>query len=148
MIMCLNILILMIFTIGLSFANVPDKDKPNILFIIVDDLTVTALSAYENPASKTPNIDKLASEGIKYTRAYSQFPVCGPSRASLLSGYYPHATETFGYVSGRENIGPDRKMWPQLFKENGYYTARVSKIFHMGVPGDIEKGSNGTDDEL
>ena len=147
MIMCLNILILMIFTIGLSFANVPDKDKPNILFIIVDDLTVTALSAYENPASKTPNIDKLASEGIKYTRAYSQFPVCGPSRASLLSGYYPHATETFGYVSGRENIGPDRKMWPQLFKENGYYTARVSKIFHMGVPGDIEKGSNGTDDE-
>lgn len=124
-----------------------DQNKPNVLFIIVDDLTATAVSAYENPASKTPHIDKLASEGVKYTRAYSQFPVCGPSRASLLSGYYPHATETFGYVSGRENIGPDRKMWPQLFKENGYYTARVSKIFHMGVPGDIEKGSNGTDDE-
>ena|SRR5690554_3208495 len=123
------------------------REKPNVLFIISDDLTATAVSSYENQASQTPNIDKLASEGVKYTRAYSQFPVCGPSRASLLSGYYPHATETFGYVSGRENIGPDRKMWPQLFKENGYYTARVSKIFHMGVPGDIERGSNGTDDE-
>src|SRR5690606_35634468 len=81
------------------------------------------------------------------TRAYSQFPVCGPSRASFMSGYYPHATETFGYVSGRENIGPHKKTWSQLFKENGYYTARVSKIFHMGVPSDILKGSNGQDDE-
>jgi choline-sulfatase len=123
------------------------QQKPNILFIIADDLTATAVSAYENQASSTPNIDQLASEGIQYTRTYCQFPVCGPSRASMMSGYYPHATETFGYVSGRENIGPDRKMWPQLFKDNGYYTARVSKIFHMGVPGDIEKGSNGTDDK-
>ena len=63
-----------------------------------------------------------------------------------MSGYYPSATTTFGYVSGRKNIGPDRKTWAQLFKENGYYTARVSKIFHMGVPIDIEKGSDGKDD--
>lgn len=121
--------------------------KPNVLFIISDDLTTTAISSYENQASQTPNIDKLASEGVRYTRAYCQYPVCGPSRASFLSGYYPHATRTFGYVSGRENIGPHRKMLPQVFKDNGYYTARVSKIFHMGVPGDIEEGSNGTDDE-
>jgi len=121
--------------------------KPNILFIISDDLTATAVSSYENKACNTPNIDKLASEGIRYTRAYTQYPVCGPSRASLMSGYYPSATRTYGYVSGRENIGPERKTWSQLFKENGYYTARVSKIFHMGVPIDIENGSNGTDDE-
>lgn len=121
--------------------------KPNVLFIIADDLTATAVSSYENQACQTPHIDQLASEGMRYTRAYTQFPVCGPSRASFMSGYYPHATETFGYVSGREKIGPDKKMWPQLFKENGYYTARVSKIFHMGVPGDIVKGSDGTDDE-
>src|SRR5690606_25117056 len=81
--------------------------------------------------------------GIRFTRGYTQFPVCGPSRASLLFGYYPHATETFGYVSGREKVGPARKSWPQLFKDNGYYTARVSKIYHMGIPGDIEKGSDG-----
>ena len=64
-----------------------------------------------------------------------------------MSGYYPNATTTFGYVSGRENIGPNRQTWSQLFKDNGYYTARVSKIFHMGVPIDIETGSNGQDDE-
>jgi choline-sulfatase len=129
-----------------SFSGFSQK-KPNILFIISDDLTTTAVSAYENKFSTTPNIDQLATEGIRYTKAYSQYPVCGPSRASFLTGYYPSATKTFGYVSGRKNIGPDRKTWPQLFKENGYYTARVSKIYHMGVPIDIEKGSNGQDDE-
>ncbi len=123
------------------------QKKPNILFIIADDLTATAVSSYENKICKTPNIDKLASEGVRYTSAYCQYPVCGPSRASFMFGYYPNATTTFGYVSGRENIGPNRKTWSQLFKDNGYYTARVSKIFHMGVPIDIETGSNGTDDE-
>jgi len=121
--------------------------KPNVLFIISDDLTATAVSSYENKTCKTPNIDKLASEGVQFTKAYSQYPVCGPSRASFMSGYYPNATKTFGYVSGRENIGPNRKTWSQLFKDNGYYTARVSKIYHMGVPIDIETGSNGEDDE-
>jgi choline-sulfatase len=132
---------------SLSFCSLAQNTKkPNVLFIISDDLTTTAVSSYENSAGHTPNIDKLASEGTRYTRAYCQYPVCGPSRASMMTGYYPHGSETFGYVSGRENVGPDRLMWPQLFKENGYYTARVSKIFHMGVPGDIEKGSDGTDD--
>ncbi|GLR19989.1 sulfatase [Portibacter lacus] len=130
-----------------SFSAFAQQKKPNVLFIISDDLTATAVSSYENKVCQTPNIDKLASEGVRYTKAYTQYPVCGPSRASFLSGYYPNATKTFGYVSGRENIGPDRKTWPQLFKDNGYYTARVSKIYHMGVPIDIEKGSNGKDDE-
>jgi arylsulfatase A-like enzyme len=123
------------------------QKKPNVLFIIADDLTATAVSSYENKACHTPNIDQLASQGVRYTKAYTQYPVCGPSRASFLSGYYPSATKTYGYTSGRENIGSNRKTWPQLFKDNGYYTARVSKIFHMGVPIDIETGSNGADDE-
>ena len=139
-----------VFSILMLFQTLvfSQQKKPNILFIIADDLTATAVSVYENKACKTPNIDTLASEGIMYTKAYTQYPVCGPSRASLLSGYYPNATTTFGYVSGRKNIGPNRKTWPQLFKDNGYYTARVSKIFHMGVPIDIETGSDGKDDEL
>ncbi len=124
-----------------------EEKRPNVLFIISDDLTTTAVSAYGNKISKTPNIDKLASEGVVFTRAYAQYPVCGPSRASFMSGYYPSATTTYGYVSGRENIGLHRKTWAQLFKDDGYYTARVSKIFHMGVPIDIENGSNGKDDE-
>jgi len=128
-------------------CTTPEKKKPNVLFIIADDLTSTAVSSYENKTCKTPNIDRLASGGVRYTRAYCQYPVCGPSRASFMFGYYPNASTTFGYVSGRKKVGPDRKSWAQLFKDNGYYTARVSKIYHMGVPGDIEKGSNGTDDE-
>lgn len=127
-------------------AHAQNKDRPNVLFIISDDLTATAVSSYENQACQTPNIDKLASEGIRYTRAYTQYPVCGPSRASFMFGYYPNATQTYGYVSGREQVGPDKRSMSQLFKENGYYTARVSKIYHMGVPIDIELGSDGKDD--
>jgi len=136
---------LFIWLVTLSCTS--EKKAPNILFIIADDLTATAISAYEQQVSQTPHIDQLASEGIQFTRAYSQYPVCGPSRASLMSGYYPSATKTYGYVSGRKPIGPQRQMWAQLFKDHGYYTARVSKIFHMGVPIDIETGSNGQDDE-
>lgn len=139
-----NIILLLIL---INTSCTQQEKKLNVLFIIADDLTSTGVSSYENKACKTPNIDMLAAEGVRYTRAYCQYPVCGPSRASFMSGYYPNATTTFGYVSGRENIGPDRKTWSQFFKDNGYYSARVSKIYHMGVPIDIERGSNGTDDE-
>lgn len=146
-----NLLLITISTlfflkIGIPCLGQSDK-KPNVLFIISDDLTTTALSSYGNPVNYTPNIDRLASEGTRYTRAYSQVPFCGPSRASMMFSYYPNATQTYAYVSGRENVGTDRKSWSQLFKEDGYYTARVSKIYHMGVPIHIEEGSDGTDDE-
>ncbi|AGA79902.1 sulfatase [Echinicola vietnamensis] len=144
--MKLRLLFLMTMAVMANRAIAQDPQRPNVLFIIADDLTANAVSCYGNPLNITPNIDQLAAEGIRYERAYCQFPVCGPSRASFMSGYYPHATETFGYTSGRENIGPEKVTWSQLFKNEGYYTARVSKIFHMGVPGDIEKGSNGADD--
>lgn len=116
----------------------------NVLFIISDDLTYTALSCYGNEVCETPNIDRLAARGTRFTRAYCQGTYCGPSRASFMSGYYPHATGALGYKNPRPQIG-DRAMWSQHFKENGYYAARVSKIFHMGVPGGIEYGGDGRD---
>ncbi len=140
-----KLMILCLFGLVCSITVATPHSKPNVLFITADDLTATALSCYENKASKTPNIDRLASQGTRYTRTFCQFPVCGPSRASFMSGYYPHATGTMGYTSGRDNIG-DRAMWSQHFINHGYHAARVSKIFHMGVPGDIESGSNGADD--
>lgn len=130
----------------LSIASFGQKKKPNVLLIIADDLTTTALGAYGNNIAHTPHIDQLAKDGVVFTRAYTQFPVCGPSRASFMFGYYPNATETYGYTSGRENVGDHRVSLAQHFKNNGYYTARVSKIYHMGVPIDIEKGTDGTDD--
>jgi iduronate 2-sulfatase len=120
--------------------------RPNILFVISDDLTATALSCYGNKVCQTPNIDRLAARGTRFTRAYCQATFCGPSRASLMSGYYPHATGVYGYVSGRKAIGDERATWAQHFKNAGYHTARVSKIFHMGVPDGIEKGTDGEDD--
>jgi iduronate 2-sulfatase len=117
-------------------------EQPNVLFIISDDLTATALSCYGNKVCQTPNIDRLASQGTRFTKAYCQGTYCGPSRASFMSGYYPHAIKMLGYGSPRPAIG-ERATWAQHFKNNGYYTARVSKIFHMGVPGGIEKGTDG-----
>ena len=127
-------------------CSVTAKDKLNVLFIISDDLTSTALSCYGNTVCKTPNIDSLAERGTRFTQAYCQGTYCGPSRASFMSGYYPHATGALGYKSPRPQIG-NRVTWSQHFKNNGYYSARVSKIYHMGVPGGIESGGHGADDE-
>src|SRR6478609_1606987 len=127
-----------------EMAPAADRSQPNVLFIISDDLTATALSCYGNKICQTPNIDRLAAQGTRFTRCFCQGTYCGPSRASLLSGYYPHATGVLGYTSPRPAIG-ERATWPQHFKNAGYYTARVSKIYHMGVPGGIEEGGDGRD---
>lgn len=119
--------------------------QPNVLFIISDDLTATALSCYGNKVCQTPNIDRLAAQGTRFTRAFCNATYCGPSRASFMSGYYPHATGVLGYTSPRPAIG-DRATWAQHFKNAGYHTARVSKIYHMGVPGGIEVDNDGADD--
>ncbi len=132
--------------VGATLAYGQQSKPYNVLFIISDDLTPTALSCYGNTVCKTPNIDRLADTGTLFSRAYCQGTYCGPSRASFMSGYYPHATGALGYKNPRPQIG-DRAMWSEHFKNNGYYTARVSKIFHMGVPGGIEEGGHGADDE-
>ena len=135
----------MLFVSGLSLAQ--EKQKPlNVLFIISDDLTSTALGCYGNGVCQTPNIDKLAGEGTLFNRAYCQAMTCGPSRASIMFGYYPYATKATGYTSGRKEVGPDKDSWPQYFRKNGYHSARVSKVFHMGVPTDIVPGKDGADD--
>ncbi|MDP6554124.1 MAG: sulfatase [Pirellulaceae bacterium] len=126
---------------------IESQPKYNVLFIISDDLTATALSCYGNQVCETPNIDRIAARGTRFTHAYCQGTYCGPSRASFMSGYYPHATGVLGYISPRKAIG-DRETWAQHFKNAGYYTTRVSKIFHMGVPGGIERGDDGADDPI
>ena len=131
---------------GILPAAPEDQPKYNVLFLISDDLTYTALSCYGNKVCHTPNIDRLAARGTRFTRAYCQGTYCGPSRASFMSGYYPHATGELGYRNPRPRIG-DRATWSQHFMNNGYHAARVSKIYHMGVPGGIESGGHGADDE-
>lgn len=127
------------------------QEKPNVLLIISDDLN-TSIGPYINSDNHTPNLSQLANDGIKFNRTYCQYPLCGPSRASLMSGLYP---ETNGVLNNQHVEGSYRGSNPSLadhpslagfFREQGYYTARVSKIFHMGVPGGIERGEAGDDD--
>ena len=136
---------LLFILVWLIFTAEAAPKKYNVLFIISDDLTSTALSCYGNTICKTPNIDAIAGKGTRFTRTYCQGTYCGPSRASFMSGYYPHATGVLGYKSPRSEIG-SRATWSQYFMNNGYHAARVSKIYHMGVPGGIEQGGHGADD--
>ena len=76
----------------LSAAALNARERYNVLFIISDDLTATALGCYGNKLCKTPNVDRLATEGTRFTRSYCQATFCGPSRASLMFGYYPYAS--------------------------------------------------------
>lgn len=117
--------------------------KPNVLFIMADDFN-TAVSGYGHPQCKTPNLDRLAEQGTSFTRAYCQFPLCGPSRCSIMSGQYPL---TNGVKGNGSELPADAKTLPYCFRENGYWTGRVSKIYHMGVPGHIFTGDNGIDHE-
>lgn len=136
---------------GLSTANRLPDDPPNVLLIFSDDLN-TRIGPYLAQEEHTPHLDALAARGVQFERAYCQFPLCGPSRASILSGLYP---ETNGVLGNQHVVGSYRGSNPELadhpslagfFREQGYFTARVSKIFHMGVPGGIERGEAGDDD--
>jgi iduronate 2-sulfatase len=132
-------------------AAIAQTGRPNVLFIVSDDLTA-CLGSYGNKVCQTPHLDRLAREGVLFERAYSQYPVCGPSRASFMSGLYPHTTKMFANSSA---LGAFKVSNPQLadhpsigefLRKNGYFSARVSKIYHMGVPGGIEAGAPGGDD--
>ncbi len=101
----------------------------NVLFIVVDDLNKT-VGSYGHPMVKTPNIDRLASEGVQFDHAYCNFAVCNPSRSSLLTGMRP---ETTGITDNRvplQSVIGDRVSMPALFKKNGYYTVSMGKVFH------------------
>ncbi|MEM1293750.1 MAG: sulfatase-like hydrolase/transferase [Verrucomicrobiota bacterium] len=105
-------------------------DKPNVLFILVDDMN-WRLGCYGSELAHTPNLDRLAKRGVRFDRAYCNFPVCGPSRTSLLSGRFPESTGVFGNgVDPRTVLGEDYRFLPEYFRDHGYYTAGVGKIPH------------------
>jgi len=108
------------------------RPKYNVLFIASDDLR-PELGCYGNPIIKTPNIDQLATQGTRFERAYAQYPLCNPSRSSLLTGHYPTQTGVLDNLVWFRAKHPDYVSLPQHFKANGYAALRTGKIFHGGI---------------
>ena len=107
----------------------PPAKTPHVLFIVCDDLnTHVAPSGYR--LIQTPALDDLAANSMTFRRAYCQYPVCGPSRASFLSGLYPETTGVLNNTADIRKSRPDSVSMPEQFKANGYWTASVGKIFH------------------
>jgi len=118
-----------------AFAGASKSAKPkfNVLFVMSDDMRVE-LNCYGSMFhAQTPNLDRLAKSGVRFDRNYCQFPLCNPSRSSLLTGRPPTRTGVLGNRTAFRDLHPDWVSLPQLFRQNGYIAVRSGKIFHGGI---------------
>ena len=126
-------------------AQSPKDQSPirNVLWIIADDLN-NALGCYGDSLAKTPNIDALAKRGARFEKAYCTFPLCGPSRNSILTGLYPNSTGIQQNSQIFRQTIPKQLSLPQCFRISGYHASRIGKLYHYNVPNSV--GTNGHDD--
>jgi iduronate 2-sulfatase len=128
---------------------IAEESKPNVLFIAVDDLNnwISPIQNFSN--IKTPNFDRLAKMGVTFTNAHVQAPLCGPSRASLMTGLRPSTTGIYGMTPDnqiRREGNPATKditFLPEYFEQNGYHTMGIGKLFHIHAPDSLFNESGG-----
>lgn len=132
--------VLLIIFIALGSCLLLAQERPNIVLIIADDISFNDFGCYGHPVLKTPNIDELAGDGLRFTNAFLTTSSCSPSRTSIIMGRYPHNT---GAAELHSDIPANQVAFPRLLKEAGYYTAQAGK-WHFGSsfpkPGDAMSG--------
>lgn len=129
---------------GSALASAGAAPRRNVLFIASDDLN-HCFSAYGHPLVRTPHLDSIARQGVRFDRSYCQFPLCSPSRTSVMTGLSPDATGVYDLRKHFRESVPGAVTLGQAFQKDDYFVARVGKIYHYGNPGQI--GTNGLDDE-
>ena len=146
--------LILFFLIILAACNPSKKqdikvaDRPNVLFIAVDDLNDWLGCMEGHPNAKTPNMDKLASQGVLFTNAHCQAPLCGPSRASLMTGMRPSSTGIYGMINDNRirsdnEFTKDVIFLPEYFKKHDYHTMGIGKLFHSHAPDGLFDESGG-----
>jgi arylsulfatase A-like enzyme len=126
--------ILCVLSFGLSIARAESPQKPNVLFIAVDDLRDWVGYLGRNPQTITPNLDKLAARGVRFTRSYCAAPSCNPSRAALMSGLRPFSSGVYDNPNDWRTVIPQDLTLPTAFRNAGYFVCGSGKIYHEGFP--------------
>ncbi len=124
---------ILLAAVGLAAAAAA-RERPNVLFVTVDDLR-PALGCYGHADVVTPHFDALARRGTTFLRAYAQQAVCNPSRASFMTGSRPDSTGVYDLVTHFRRRMPDVVTLPQHFKDGGYHTLAIGKVYHPAFPG-------------
>jgi len=141
-------LVLIPLCLGGSTASLSAAEKPNVVLIVIDDLGQRDLGCYGSSFYKTPNIDRLAREGLRFTDFYAACPVCSPTRASILTGRYPQRMNITDWIPGRKDMTDQRLQQPRIrnelpleeitiseaLKARGYSTGHIGK-WHLGGKG-------------
>lgn len=125
---CLVVLGASLFSIAATDA----KQAPNVLMVVIDDLR-PELHTYGVDAVRTPNIDSFAKRGMRFNNAYCQYPVCNPSRSSFLTGRRPDELGIYNNEAPLRRVHPELVTLPQAFRQAGYRTAGLGKLFHQGL---------------